>query len=95
MNTQQDATEKKKRGFASLSPERRKEIASKGGKNAHMKGKAHKFNSDTAREAGKKGGQSVSQDREYMSEIGRKGGENSAVSKGYQLQTLPERPKKA
>lgn len=46
-----------KRGFASMDEERQREIASKGGKAAHEKGTAHKFNSEEAREAGRKGGQ--------------------------------------
>src|ERR1043165_1259991 len=66
-----------KRGFASMDSEQHKQIASKGGKAAHERGVAHKFNSDEARAAGRKGGESVSQNREYMAEIGRKGGEAS------------------
>lgn len=46
------------RGFASMSPEKQREIASKGGKAAHQKGTAHEFTSEEAREAGRKGGQS-------------------------------------
>jgi general stress protein YciG len=46
-----------KRGFASMDPEKQREIASKGGKAAHEKGTAHEFDSDEAREAGRKGGQ--------------------------------------
>lgn len=65
------------RGFASMDPEKQKEIASKGGKVAHEKGTAHEFTSEEAREAGRKGGEKVSQNREHMSKIGRKGGENS------------------
>jgi general stress protein YciG len=49
-------TEQKKRGFASMSPERQKEIASKGGKSAHLKGTAHRWSSAEAVEAGRKGG---------------------------------------
>ena len=64
-----------KRGFASMDEEKVREIASKGGKAAHEKGTAHEFTSEEAREAGKKGGESVSRDREHMREIGRKGGE--------------------
>jgi hypothetical protein len=64
-----------KRGFASMPEEQVKEIASKGGKAAHEKGTAHEFDSKEAREAGRKGGEAVSQDREHMREIGRKGGE--------------------
>jgi general stress protein YciG len=46
----------KGQGFASMSPEKRKSIASSGGKAAHAKGKAHKFNHDEAVAAGRKGG---------------------------------------
>ncbi len=46
------------RGFASMSEEERREIASKGGKAAHESGNAHEFDSQEAREAGRKGGQS-------------------------------------
>jgi general stress protein YciG len=64
------------RGFASMDDEEQREIASKGGKAAHEKGTAHEFTSEEAREAGKKGGETVSQDREHMSDIGKKGGES-------------------
>lgn len=49
-------TPAKPKGFAAISPERRREIASKGGKAAHAKGTAHKFTTDEARAAGTKGG---------------------------------------
>lgn len=62
-----------------MNEERQKEIASLGGKAAHQKGSAHEFDTDEARAAGKKGGQSVSRNREHMAAIGRKGGE--AVSR--------------
>ncbi len=48
-------TEKQKKGFAVISPERQREIASMGGKAAHQSGKAHQWNSITASIAGKKG----------------------------------------
>jgi general stress protein YciG len=60
-----------------MSPERKREIASKGGKAAHEKGTAHEFSRDEARAAGKKGGQAISRDREHMSRIGREGGRRS------------------
>ena len=41
------------RGFASMDPEKQREIASEGGKAAHEKGTAHEFTSEEAREAGK------------------------------------------
>lgn len=45
-----------RRGFASMSPEKRREIASKGGKVAHQMGVAHEWTPAEARLAGKKGG---------------------------------------
>jgi general stress protein YciG len=48
---------KERRGFASMSPEKQREIASKGGRAAHEKGTAHEWSSDEARTAGRKGGQ--------------------------------------
>lgn len=71
-----------------MSPEKRREIASKGGKAASEKGTGYRFNSETARKAGRIGGKSISEDREYMAEIGRRGGENSSKAKGYQLVQL-------
>ena len=60
-------TEKKRKwGFALLTPEQRKEIASKGGRAAQKRGRAHQFDSEDAREAGKKGA--------HMARIGAKGG---------------------
>ena len=73
---------KEGRGFAGMDPEKQREIASKGGRAAHAKGTAHEFTSDEAREAGRKGGQAVSQDRGHMSEIGREGGLSSRGGHG-------------
>jgi general stress protein YciG len=67
-----------KRGFASMSKERQREIASKGGKAAHAKGTAHEWSSDEAKVAGSKGGKVVSSNRQHMEHIGRKGGEARA-----------------
>lgn len=66
-----------KRGFASMDEDKQREIASKGGHAAHEKGTAHEFTPEEAREAGRKGGETVSQDREHMAEIGREGGKHS------------------
>ena len=52
-----DGVRKERRGFASMSPEKQREIASKGGRAAHQKGTAHEWTSDEARTAGRKGGQ--------------------------------------
>src|SRR3954454_13449429 len=48
---------RERRGFASMSPEKQREIASKGGRAAHQKGTAHEWTSEEARSAGRKGGQ--------------------------------------
>jgi len=44
------------RGFASMDKQKQREIASKGGRAAHIQGTAHEWNSDEARQAGRKGG---------------------------------------
>jgi len=48
---------RERRGFASMSAEKQREIASKGGRAAHQKGTAHEWTSEEARSAGRKGGQ--------------------------------------
>lgn len=65
-------------GFASMDQTKQREIARKGGVAAHRKGTAHEFTSDEARDAGRKGGNSVSTNRAHMTEIGRRGGQRSA-----------------
>jgi general stress protein YciG len=40
-----------------MSPDKQREIASKGGRAAHEKGTAHEWTADEARSAGRKGGQ--------------------------------------
>jgi len=47
---------KENRGFASMDPTKRREIAVKGGKAAHAQGRAHEWTKEEAREAGRKGG---------------------------------------
>ncbi len=68
------ARSKSNRGFAVMDLAKQREIASKGGKAAHAQGRAHEFTADEARAAGRKGGESVSRDREHMAAIGREGG---------------------
>jgi len=45
------------RGFAGMDAERQRQISAEGGRAAHRKGTAHEFDSEEAREAGRKGGQ--------------------------------------
>lgn len=79
-------TRTSRRGFAAMDKTRQKEIASAGGRAAHERGNAHEFTSEEARLAGRKGGQTVSQNRQHMANIGRKGG----VARG-QRQEVPAR----
>ena len=58
MNESSNGRERKeRRGFASMTAEKQREIASKGGRAAHQKGTAHEWTSEEARSAGRKGGQ--------------------------------------
>jgi general stress protein YciG len=50
------APKTKRKGFAAMTQERQREIASLGGKAAHAKGRAHVFTTEEARIAGRKGG---------------------------------------
>ena len=68
---------KERRGFASMSPERQREIASKGGRAAHEKGTAHEFTSEEAREAGRKGGMARSANRRNAMNGGNSGNSGS------------------
>lgn len=47
-----------------MDEEKQREIASKGGKAAHEKGTAHEFDSKEAQEAGRKGGEARSRDKD-------------------------------
>lgn len=70
-----------------MDPARQREIASKGGRAAHEKGTAHEWSSDEARDAGRKGGVTVSQDRAHMAAIGREGGESRSAAAREARQT--------
>lgn len=72
------------RGFAGMDEDKQREIAAQGGRAAHESGNAHEFSSEEAREAGRKGGEAVSQDREHMSEIGQNGGQQRQDGGGNQ-----------
>jgi general stress protein YciG len=47
---------KSRRGFAAMSPETQRRIASEGGKASHASGRGHRFTAEEARDAGRKGG---------------------------------------
>ena len=80
-NNQGSLSGKSNRGFASMDPQRQREIASEGGRAAHEKGTAHEFTSEEAREAGRKGGQARSQNRRNaMASPSSSGSESSNLS---------------
>ncbi len=74
-------TQKSKRGFASMSPEKQREIASKGGRSVPPERRSFSQDAGLAAAAGRKGGQSVkpenrsfSKNSTLASEAGKKGG---------------------
>ena len=71
---------KSNRGFASMDPQRQREIASEGGRAAHEKGTAHEFTSEEAREAGRKGGMARSANRRKAMESGSGSGSHASGS---------------
>jgi len=48
---------KSMRGFAAMDPAEQRRIASEGGRASHESGRGHRFTSEEARAAGRKGGQ--------------------------------------
>lgn len=61
--TMSDEPKKKLRGFAALSPEQRRAVSRKGGSTSAALGRSHRWTSEEAREAGKKGGASSARKR--------------------------------
>lgn len=90
-------TNRSRRGFAAMDPEKQREIARRGGQAAHAHGRAHEFTQEEARAAGKKGGDSVSRDREHMAKIGRVGGlsRSARASEAQQRAAQPVQPQSA
>jgi uncharacterized protein len=77
-----------KRGFGAMDPIRQKEIASMGGKAAHVIGTAHKFTSEEAKIAGKKGGLTISSRPGHMSRIGKIGGERRGMGRRKRVRNV-------
>lgn len=73
------------RGFASMDPEKQREIAAQGGRAAHASGNAHEFTSEEAREAGSKGGKAAHASgnaHEFTSEEAREAGSKGGQARG-------------
>src|SRR5437764_1398837 len=91
-------TRKPLRGFASMTPERRREIAAKGGRSVRPEQRSFSKDRDLARTAGKVGGESIPPKKRSFSQnpglaaiAGKKGGQ---VSKGGQRRTLSRKAAK-
>ena len=76
-SSQEKKQGKSNRGFASMDPQRQREIASQGGKAAHQKGTAHEFTSEEARRAG-----SMSHGNRQSASAGSGSSSRSSSSKG-------------
>lgn len=77
-----EQTKKSLRGFAVMSPQKRREIAAKGGKSVPGEKRSFTQNPELASNAGRKGGKSVdpakrsfSQNRDLAAKAGAKGGQ--------------------
>jgi uncharacterized protein len=65
------------RGFASMTPEQRRQLGSRGGKTAHERGTANRFTSESASQAGRiphEKGTAYKWTSELAAQAGRKGG---------------------
>lgn len=73
-----------KRGFASMTPEKRKEIARMGGKSVPKEKRAYSVNKDLASRSGRKGGKSVKAENRSFSmnrDLASRAGVNGAKSR--------------
>jgi uncharacterized protein len=64
-----DMSQKSRRGFAAMDPERQRQIASEGGRAAHKQGVAHEWSAEEARQAGRKGGQNSKGSRNHSTSV--------------------------
>lgn len=87
-----EEVKKSRRGFASMDPEKQREIARKGGKSVPADKRSFAQNPDLAASAGKKGGQNVepakrsfSANRELAVSAGAKGGQTSRGGRGAKV----------
>lgn len=71
----ENASGNDRRGFAGMDEEKQRQIASEGGRAAHQSGNAHEFDSEEAREAGRKGGEASARNR--SNDDGNKSGNSS------------------
>jgi hypothetical protein len=70
------------RGFASMDPDKQREIAAEGGRAAHASGHAHEFDSEEARKAGSMSHKNDGNQQSGSSSGGSSGGSGSGSSGG-------------
>ena len=87
-----DEKPKLRRGFALIPKETLRQWASLGGKVSQQEKNAHRFTVETARAAGKRGGEAIAKDREYMRALGRRGGVAKAKARKAAQATQTETP---
>jgi hypothetical protein len=78
------------RGFASMDPQKQRDIASEGGRAAHASGNAHEFTSEEARRAG-----SMSHKNDGNSQSGNQGNQGGQQSGNSTRGGTPEQHAKA
>lgn len=90
---------KSRRGFASMSPEKRRQIASLGGRSVAPENRSFSRDRTLAAQAGSKGGQSVesdkraySKDRELAAESGKIGGRIAQAKRKSVARKLARKP---
>ncbi|GAA5236446.1 hypothetical protein GCM10025795_47110 [Verticiella sediminum] len=76
-----------KRGFASMDPQRQREIASMGGRAAHASGNAHQFTPEEARAAGARS--HARQAQQQAAASSQPGGMRGSTSKSAMTDTAP------
>ena len=92
-NEQKGKSRISNRGFASMTPEQQRQIASKGGQAAHKKGVAHEWTSEEARAAGRKGGQASKKTANIEEkENNQDNPEKTDVSRSTNAEPLKEEP---
>ena len=77
------------RGFASMDPQRQREIAAEGGRAAHASGNAHEFTSQEAREAGSKSHSGSGQGTSAQGANNMRGSSGSSNTRGASSQQQP------
>ena len=84
------------RGFASMTPEQRRALGSRGGKTAHERGTANRFTPETASAAGRvphENGTAHKWSSEEAREAGRKGGTATRRRRGVTAEPSDAPPK--